>query len=315
MKKDIVLILFVLVGWSYIHAETRYTRSSYYTEHHYLTLGGSAGYSSLIGKIPKLSTNGNIGGAIDFCYEYRIRGFWLNIGAEIQYLSASSSFNISGTDKMIYDTQGKQALMHYDLDQSIDKQEFVFANIPVVLGYYHNGLYIGAGAKIGYCIRASETTSLKYTTSATYSQYIDDFGSMSDHYYTSYSSFVTENLNTKYKISVIAEIGYDVLAYPRQINHALRSGLKLSAFIEYGLNNIIKTNQEQPLFSFNENNAAELNIHPFYNTNAAQSYKIHPLYVGMKITWIFNIETSKCPWCNVSENHRQMRKRYSRIQH
>lgn len=295
-------------------AAERYTTNTYYSDNHFLTLGGDVGYSKLLENVPELSTFGGIAGAIDFGYEYRIKGFWMSLSAELQYLSATSRFRISGTDKLIYDTQGKQALMHYDFGQSFDKQDFLFVNLPVLLGYYYRGLYLGAGAKIGYCIRAKESSALQYRTSATYQQYIDDFSSMSDHDYATYSLYVSENLNSKYKLSAIAEIGYDVLAYSREMNHTNRSGLKISVVAEYGLNNLINTNAESPLYSFNEKNAAEVFIHPFYNTKAAQSYRIHPLYVGIRISWIFNVATRNCPWCNVSENHRIFRNRYSRIQ-
>lgn len=314
MKQRIQILLITLVYCCSVVAE-RYNVSTYYTDNHFLILGCGAGYSTLLENVPDLTTFGNVGGAIDLGYEYRIKGFWMNISAELQFLSATSTFNISGTDKWIYDTQGKQALMHYNFDQSTDKQQFLFVDIPIVLGYYYRGLYLGAGAKIGYCINSKESTALQYSTSATYQQYIDDFSAMSDHFFTTYSSSVIEKLNSKYKLSAIVEIGYDVLAYSREMNHTNRSGLKISVVAEYGLNNLISTNAESPLYSFNERNAAELFIHPFYNTNAAQSYRIHPLYVGMRISWIFNIETKKCPWCNVYENHRNFRKRYSRIQH
>lgn len=292
-----------------------YQRTTYYTDNHFLTLSGGAGYSTLFENVPELISFGSVAGTIDLGYEYRIKGFWLNIAVELQYLSATSTFNISGTEKWIYDTQGKLALMHYDFDQSFDKQEFFFVNLPVMLGYYYRGLYLGVGAKVGYCIRAKESTTLRYTTSATYQQYIDNFNGMGDHNYTTYATSASESLNSKYKLSAIAEIGYDVLAYSREMEHTNRSGLKISVVAEYGLNNLINTNAELPLYSFNEKNAAELFIHPFYNTIAAQSYRIHPFYVGMRIAWIFNIETKNCPWCNVSENHRNFRKRYSRIQH
>lgn len=314
MKQRIQILLIVMTCCCSVAAERRYT-STYYTDNHFLELGGGVGYSALFENIPELTTLGNIAGTISLGYEYRIKGFWINFSAELQFLSATSTFGISGTDKWIYDTQGKQALMHYDFNQSLDRQEFLFVNLPVVLGYYYRGLYIGAGAKIGYCVLAQESTTLKYSTSATYHQYVDDFSAMSDHYYTTYLSSVTENLNSKYKLSAIAEIGYDVLAYSREMNHDNRSGLKISVVAEYGLNNLINTNAELPLYSFNESNAAELFIHPFYNTNAAQSYRIHPLYVGMRISWIFNIGVRKCPWCNVYGNHRNYRNRYNRIQH
>ena len=314
MKQRIQILLIALTYCCSLTAERYYT-STYYTDNHFLTLGGGVGYSTLFENIPEIASFGSVAGTIELGYEYRIKGYWMNLAVELQYLSGTSTFNISGTDKYIYDTQGKQALMHYDFDQSLDRQDFLFMNLPIVLGYYYRGLYLGAGVKVGYCICARETTTLQYSTSATYQQYIDDFESMSDHFYTTYSSSVSENLNSKYKLSAIAEIGYDVLAYSREMNQTNRSGLKFSIVAEYGLNNFINTNTELPLYSFNEQNAAELLIHPFYNTNAAQSYRIHPLYVGMRISWIFNIETRKCPWCNVYENHRNFRKRYSRIQH
>lgn len=251
MTQRIQILLIVLVFCCSVAAEHYYT-NTYYTDNHFFTLGGSAGYSTLFENVPELKTLGSLAGTINFGYEYRIKGFYMTFSAELQYFSATSTFNISGTDKLIYDTQGKQALMHYDFDQSLDKQSFLFVNLPVVLGYYYRGLYLGAGAKIGYCIHAKESTTLLYSTSATYQQYIDDFASMSDHFYTTYSSSVTENLNSKYKLSAIAEIGYDILTYSREINHTNRSGLKISVVAEYGLNNLINTNAGLPLYSFNE---------------------------------------------------------------
>lgn len=314
MNKRLQILLIAAMACCSIDAE-RYSASSYYTDNHFFTLGGGVGYSTLLENVTELTTLGNVGGTVELGYEYRIKGFWMNLSAELQYLSAASTFNISGADKWIYDTQGKEALMHYDFDQSMDKQQFLFVNMPVLLGYYYRGMYLGAGAKIGYCFFAKESTALKYSTSASYHQYVEDFAGMSDHYFTTYSSSVTETLNAKYKLSAIAEIGYDVLAYSREMNHTNRSGLKISVVAEYGLNNLINTSAESPLYSFNEKNVAEIFIHPFYNTNAARSYKIHPLYVGMRISWIFNVETKNCPWCNVYENRKNFHKRYSRIQH
>lgn len=312
MKQRIQILLITLLYCCFVSAERHYT-SKYYTDNHFLILGGGAGYSMLLGNAPTLTSFGNVGGTFAFGYEYRIKRFWTNLSVELQYLSATSTFSISGTDKFIYDTQGKQALMHYDFDQSLDKQEFLFVNLPVVIGYYYRGLYLGAGAKIGYSIRAKETTALQYTTSATYQQYIDDFASMSDHFLTTYSSSVTENINSKYKLSAIAEIGYDVLTFSRKMNNSNRSGLKITVMVEYGLNNLINTNAELPLYSFNERNAAELFIHPFYNTDASQSYHIHPLYAEMRISWIFNIWTRKCTWCNLNDNHQNSPKKYKKL--
>lgn len=299
----------------YPTAKAEQWKNSYYTDNHYFTIGGGVGYSTLLTHIPSLKTSGNVGGNINLGYELRTNGFWMNIGAELQYLSSSSIFEISGIDKMIYDTQGKQALMHYDFERPTFSEKSVFVNVPITLGYYYNGLFLGAGAKIGYCLLATESARMAYSTSASYQQYIDDFSSMQDHFYTTHSSSTKENIGAKYKISIIAEIGYDVLSHTRQANHTYRNGLRIGVFAEYGLNNIITTTSTSPLYTFTNTDASKINIHPLYNTIYAQSYKTYPLYVGARVILILNIQTEHCPWCNTIDRHRNYKKRYGRIQH
>jgi len=292
----------------------RYRSNTMYRNIHYFSVGGSVGYSTLLENIPDLNTWGSVGGALSFGYELRCQGFWLNTGGELQYTNSFSTFNISGCDRMVYDTQGKQTLFHYNFNQSLDNQRFAYANIPLMLGYYYIGFYVGAGAKIGYCLSALESTSLNYTISATYNQYIDDFAEMEDHYYSTYNIRTTEALNARWKFSLIGEIGYDVLAWARQANRTEHHGLKIGGYVEYGLNNIINTSSERPLYTIDAQNASTINVVPYYNANSAQAHRIVPLYAGIRISWIFCVKTRHCD-CNVRENHRAYYKRYNNIQH
>ncbi len=312
MNKRYLLILLCLVC-AHTIAFARY-RTAMYRNINYFSVSGGIGYGTLLENIPELNTIGSMGGNLSFGYELQISQFWLNTSIEAQYLRASSSFNISGFDRMAYDTQGKQVLYHYDFDKSVDNQQFIFANIPLLLGWHYVGFYIGAGAKIGYCISAKESTKLQYSTSGTYQQYIDDFEKMEDHFYCTYNAANTEKLNSKFKVSIIGEIGYDILAWSRQANHTEHHGLKIGAYVEYGLNSIVSSSGENPLYSINETNISELSITPFYNAHSANAYRVIPLYAGIRISWIFCIRTKHCD-CNVGENRRAFYKRYRNILH
>lgn len=291
MKGKIFLITVIALLCSTTAADARYRSRSYFNNAHYYVVGGGLGYSSLFENNPELATLGNVGGALSFGYELRLNNFWMNINAEIQFLSASSTFKISGADKMIYDTQGKEAMMHYDFEHSLDKQNFTFANLPVMVGYKYEGFYIGVGAKIGYCLFAQEATHLTYHTSASYEEYIDDFDNMQPHYYSTYKSAAREDLVRTFKAALTAEVGYDVLSGGRKDKH---SGLKVGAYIEYGLNNIINTTEEQPLYSISNNNASKVQVHPFYSANASQPFNVRPFYAGVKLSWFFCIHTKNC---------------------
>lgn len=313
MSKRIFLIL-ICFFCANIIVYARYRGTTMYRNINYFSVSGGVGYSTLLENIPELNTIGSVGGNLSFGYELRISHFWLNTGIEAQYLRASSSFNISGFDRMAYDTQGKQVLYHYNFDKSIDNQQFIFANVPLLLGWHYVGFYIGAGAKVGYCVSAQESTKLRYSTSGTYLQYVEDFDKMEDHFYSTYNISNTEKLSSKFKVSLIGEIGYDVLAWARQANHTEHHGLKIGAYIEYGLNNIISSSSDKPLYSIDETNISSLSVTPFYNAHSANAYRVVPLYAGIRISWIFCIKTKHCD-CNVWENHRAYYKRYNNILH
>ncbi len=289
-------------------------RTGMYRNINYFSVSGGIGYGTLLENIPDLNTHGSLGGFLSFGYELRVSNFWLNTGIECQYIRSSSSFNISGFDRNVYDTQGKQILYHYDFDKSIDTQQFAYANIPLLMGWHYVGFYIGAGAKIGYCISATENSKLQYSTTGTYFQYIEDFSKMDDHYYSTYNVSTTEKLNNKIKVSLVGEVGYDFLAWARQANNTEHHGLKVGAYIEYGLNNIISSPTEKPLYTINDANASILTITPFYNARSINAYRVIPLFAGIRISWIFCIRTKHCD-CNVGENRRAFFKRYNNILH
>ena len=310
-KKFFLISIFILGVSPIIYA--RY-RTTMYRNINYFSISGGIGYSSLIENIPELNTRGSLGSSLLLGYELRISHFWLNTGFETQYLRATSTFNISGFDRMAYDTQGKEVLYHYNFDESADNQQFIFANIPLLLGWHYIGFYLGAGAKVGCCLTATEDTKLRYSTTGSYLQYVEDFEKMEDHFYSTYSTTNKEQLDSRWKISLIGEIGYDVLAWARQANHTKHYGLKIDAYVEYGLNNIIHSSSQRPLYIINEDNISSVSATPFYNAHSSNAYRVIPLYAGVRISWIFCIKTKHCD-CNIWDNHKAFYKRYNNILH
>ena len=309
-KHMILLMVISILGCAQVSA--KYRPRAYYDHSNFFTVSGGIGYATLLEDFPELTTTGGVGLTLGFSYELRKTGFWLNVGPEFQYMMTVAHYNISGLDKRIYDTQGKQVVYHYDFDATHDVQDIVSLNVPILLGYWNHAFYVGAGLKLGTCVYAAETSTLAYTTSGSYDRYIAVFEQMSNHYYSNYRLSETQKLNAKFKASVIAEIGYDIMAWAREANHTEHHGLKIGAYMEIGLNNIIRTTQERPLFQIDEANVSYLHLTTFYNANATVSHSVIPLSAGMKISWTFCIRTKNCG-CNIGENHRNFYNRYKRV--
>lgn len=309
MKK--ILLILILVP-SVAFGERGYNRYSNSNDMaHHIGITGGIGYSAHFDNYPEINTIGNIGGTVGGEYEFRLsNGFWLSFGLECQFLTGTSGFATTGTDLKIIDTYGVPATYHYNFNKGIDIQRNIYVNLPILLGYYYNGWYFGAGAKIGHSIFSSESTYLRYTTTGTYDEYIDDFKQMSEHFYNTYETSVTQNVPKRIKMSVIGEIGYDALSWYRNQYHNISSGLKISLFVEYGLNNLNYGAKDVPLYEIDPVNPSIINLQPFYASRNGSSHVIHPFYAGVKISWLLCVKTKTC---NCYENWQYFKSRYKNM--
>ncbi len=311
LKIHIIFLVLFLPIVSYAGTGNRQYSVGNNVKHHIGLLGG-VGYGVLWDNYPEISSVGNVCGLVGLEYEMRINGFWLSFGPEVQYFAGKSLFNTTGTEVNIKDTYGVSAVYHYDFNQGEDYQRMVFANLPITLGYYYKGLYIGVGAKAGYMFYGVEQTRLSYTTTGTYEEYIDDFRQMANHSYGTYYSSVKETITNRLKVSVIGEVGYDVLSWIKYKydKHTESNGLKISLCVEYGLSNLVGDSKDIPLYVLNESNATEMRINPYYCSRAGNSHHIRPFYAGVKITWLLCVKTKTC---NCQENWQYFKKRYNNM--
>ncbi|MCQ2343640.1 MAG: PorT family protein [Paludibacteraceae bacterium] len=268
---------------------------------HFWAVGFSGGYSTLVEDYRDLNTSGSVGFTGHFGYEYENQGFWLSPMLELQYFSSKAHSSVNVADSRIIDTQLKDATMHYEMMSGLsEEQRFLYLNIPFMAGYYsHTGFYFGAGFRLGFNLGISSSSTFSYRTSATYDSYFDDFTDMPNHCYTDYTQTNdTAHFHSIFKVSFLAEIGYDVMAHKHR-SQVKYSALKLGAFAEYGLNNVIDVEGNGKVCKANPTNASHLIPGTYYGAYHTKKHHVVPLVVGIRLTFLFYVKGkgAYCPKC------------------
>lgn len=269
------------------------------SDRNHILLSASTGYSMLIEDLPNLIGSGRAGCTFGLGFEQlKEDGLWWSASGEFQYFSSGSKCRIEDFDLNIYDTRGSEAMCHFrNFGPMTETQNFIFFNVLGMVGYYnaYNGFYCGIGAKLRLNCFANSVGRMSYTTSATYERYIDDFYDIDPHFYgdkeVTGTSGIAKNILSG---AVQIEVGGDVLAYVRKNNKKMQ-GLKIGAVAEVGIPNLLKGGNDAELFSLTKN-ATELKPNSYYNTVSMDGKIALPIYVGVKATWMFCLETKhhKC---------------------
>lgn len=268
---------------------------------HFWSIGVGGGYATMMEDYTELNSSGSVGLSAHFGYEYQNQGLWVSPMLELQFLSANAVSSVTMSDQRIIDTQLKNAVMHYEMRSGLDEhQRFLYLNIPIMAGYYSpEGFYLGAGFRLGFDLGIGCRSKLSYRTYATYDSYFEDFEDMPNHSYSNYTG--TNNkvrFSSVFKVSLLAEAGYDLMAHKHR-SKVKYSSLKLGAFFEYGLNNIVDTEGDGVVCSVNPTNASELIPKSFYSAYHTKSHRVVPMVVGVKLTFLFYIKGkgAYCPKC------------------
>ena len=286
MKSTIIKIMLLL---AILCESTQYTFGKRYNSrtdeyYHFGYVSFSGGYSSLHENISEMYPLGGFSGFVGVGYEFRVKGFWLTVGGDVQLYRTNSEINGLTFNHPANDTQGKAITMHYTVKQQ-DTQEWVYANVPVMIGGYYKGFYGGAGLKVGWPIVSQSVSKSDYTTTATYKEYIADFTEMPDHYYGTYQSDKAENLKLRPNVSIIGELGYDVLSQVES-RQTLCHILKLGVYAEYGLCSVINDRGQGTNIIYT-GNATEIMVPPYLYWADTSNKRVTPYSIGVKLTYVF----------------------------
>ena len=292
MKRWLVHILLLLVfspvmaiGWRQTDVQLK----------HYLTFSTNGGYFSLLENIPEVETLGGGGATLGIGYEMRYKHLWVGAALDVQYCFSSLNSPANDIDRVVYDTQGKALTYHYHVRGYTDTQHDVRIGLPVLVGFYTNGIYGGVGIHASFAPFTVATPTVAYTTRGEYERYINDFTNMPNHFYTEYTIRGRTEMKMLPQVSVIGEIGYDVLNKERISQYRRCSVLKIAAYAEYGFLNSTTGSQEvTDLFYVDANNPIRLVPVGYYTCRDVRDKRIVPLLVGVKVTFMLRIKTPNC---------------------
>lgn len=252
--------------------------------YHFGYISGGLGYTSLQSAVPDLRPTGGLGGLIGIGYEFRNNGLWLNIGAQVGFHRSQATMDSWRENYAGYDTQGKEVMLHYDISE-YDTQKWTFVEVPVLVGWYFYGFHIGGGLKVSYPISSKVEAAGEYTISATNELYGIEFHDMPDRGYTTYEYKGEHDAKLNPLVSLIGELGYDVLSsIPTRstICHVLR----VSFYFEYGLNDLVSPVSSNKRVVVDSSNATRVEVNPYFAAGMTQKYRVVPYFTGVKLTYL-----------------------------
>ena len=265
------------------------------TTKHYFSVSAGGGYYSLMENIPEVTTTGGGAGMLSIGYELRHNGFSFALGVDVQYGGSTMRMAPFSAHRDIYDTQGKRVSLHYDVSSYTDTQSGFRIGLPVLFGFYTNGVFGALGAKFAYVPQTVCTPQMTYTTTGTYDRYIADFENMPNHFYTTYTTPGKSEIKLHPQGLVVAELGYDILNKERMASYARCSVLKVSVYAEYGINNTVPGNDHDELtYDVNPADPSQLIVSSFYARRQLRDARVVPFYVGVKVTYLMRIKTANC---------------------
>lgn len=274
---------------------------------HYFATSLSGGYSLFVNGSKDVVLKGFVGSAATVGYEFRkpSKHVWFSMAAECQMLTSSIGLSYPIFDRWINDSEGRLAMYHYDMIESKDRQNTWSVSVPIMIGYFTKGFYVGAGPKLGYFFDGHAKNDLDYKTHATYDRYIDEYEDMPNHYYT-YNSVNSGREKMKFSsisFALCVEAGYEVMHKEdsrkiywknkyRRFDFIYR--LKLGLYAEYGFLDINGNAASGTVNTYDATNPFRLIVKPFYTTESPSDRALRPFYAGVKLTFMVTAICDRC---------------------
>ena len=287
-----ILVCFAVLCFSIaIHAQSfqrRYNPFEKGDDFHFGWIGGSVGYSMLHTSVPTVHSNGDLGGSIGAGYEFRNSGLWVNLGIQMSFHRSRLAIDEYTFELPGQDTQGKNVTLGYRVNET-DEIQWNYVDVPILVGYYYNGLYLGAGFKLSYAINPTTKTKGSYDLIGKYDEYPEPISDQPQHGYTLYN-FADKRANKmNVGVSLIGEIGYDLLSSLPN-NSRTCHVLKLGFYLEYGLNNQLgKWDTPQAHIEAVGGGSAipamNVRVNPYLNTFSNPGRTV-PFFAGVKLTYM-----------------------------
>ncbi|WP_281756588.1 hypothetical protein, partial [Neptunitalea chrysea] len=206
-----------------------------------------------------------------FEYTYRFnKNFGISIGAEYQGYNATATVQqISGAYNTT-DYEQESFEFRYNAINLVEEQQMSFINIPLLFSYENQeyGFYIKAGAKVGMPVITKYSVNYNLETSGYYQQYNVELFDPEFMGFGSFTGLSDKGTHIDLKTNIIGsfEFGSKI---PLANNHNLYGGL----FIDYGLTNIKKEDNYNPVNYTLYKDGAGFKNESVINSNAIKEVK------------------------------------------
>lgn len=297
-----ITILFLFLSVNTVFAKVRRPRYNRDT-HHYFYANITPGYSIIFDDFENTDEKGGFAGIIGLGYSFKLPHVWFEVGAESQMLSSYMTISDEFSDKRILDTEGDVVTYHYNKQLWYDRQDLLYVGMPVMVGYRHdNGFSVGVGFKCSINMLGLAHNRLRYSISATYNDYIEDFENMPNHFYGDYESYVRGNITdrvNRHRAALCLETGYVVYDNQSEYKRARNRHVlcRLSGYFECGISQVMgNSNKSQEMYTLNTHNPAKLDNMPYYMSNNIYFKRTLPFMLGVRLT--YTLATITCRTCN-----------------
>ncbi len=252
--------------------------------YHFGFVYGAAGFNSLQTSLRNVTPSGTVGGSVGAGYEFRYKGLWVSLGVGAQFHRSAMTLKGYSETREGFDTQGKEVTFHYDILSQKDNNKWTMIDIPLMIGYYIKGFYVGAGPKLSFVMNPTIISQGQYDFSAYYPSYNTIFRDMPERGYTQYAFNESSSITTNPLVSICAELGYDVLSSV-ETRSSICHVLKIGGYFEYGINSVVRPSASVSYLNIDPANAAI--AHPgSYFGGLTESKRVVPFLVGLKITYM-----------------------------
>ncbi len=291
MRKVPFLLITIFAFFACIEPVYAQRRKGNEDNYHFFYLSGGVGYSAIATHNADVNVLGNVGGLVGAGYEFRRSKFWMSMGAQMSMQSSSVSLNFSPKPLQGEDIYGVVTKLNYNFSQK-DQISFRQLEVPLLLGYYYNGFYVGGGLKVGFrsvgsTVHTNGTFSLSGDYSEKYQQGLVNYEELG---YGTGSFAADYSVNMAINGAVIGELGYDVLSNVRTRSQTCQL-LKVGFYFEYSVNSVVPKGQTAEHVTFKTDltgsvSAVEPQVRPYYYSNDGINQRVAPFLIGVKFTYM-----------------------------
>lgn len=265
------------------------------TDHFFYTSAG-VGYSSLKYRTDQLRTIGNGGTTVGVGYELQSSGgFVFSLGASFDAINSTTRHLPFVNDRLLADTDGlpdgtpwyDTVMFHTAFQHFRETQMLGYVAVPLMLGARFERFTILVGGKVAFPLYANYTTRSRITTTGTYQWFDEDFHDMDNHFYVSNKRLKNNGpLQTAMNVDVVLQAYLDCTP-----NRWKSTQLHVGAFFDYGVMNISREQQQQPLITYHED-PLDITFVSQLQSDILNKKNISPLMVGISAKLLFELGTT-----------------------